>query len=75
MAKPVISKKNRERLRRTLAKPWVTAPALLADALINSKWLREMLAEAWDRGWEASEKYGYPIEGADSDVYKNPWRD
>lgn len=40
------------------------------------RWLserdRQVAERAWDEGWDASERYGYPIDEDDS--YENPYR-
>ena len=34
---------------------------------------RQVAERAWDEGWGASERFGYPIDGVDSETYKNPY--
>ena len=41
------------------------------------RWLaehdRKVAERAWYEGWDASERFGYPIDGVDSETYKNPY--
>ena len=73
MAEVIISPKNRERLRQLIAKGR-TVPSVLADRIIQSKWLREMLAEAYDRGFESAELQHDGFTGVSGWVNDNPWR-
>ena len=53
-------------------------PLTIAEASdVFDAWIaehdRQVAERAWDEGWGASERFGYPIDGVDSETYKNPY--
>lgn len=55
--KVAISPENRNRLIKILRTVPSGGYAKMADRIIQSKWMKEMLAEAWRRGNAAGQSY------------------
>lgn len=70
--KVIVEPKIRERLRRLVRGAYI--PSVLADKILQSQWLKDIMAEAYDAGFRDAEYQHDGFAGVSGWVNNNPWR-